>query len=216
MTGAAVSPGHPVSVDTLSPLCYNAPEGGDIMDTRAIRCFQQVYEKKSIHQAARGLFLTPQGVSRIIGVLEGELGARLFVRTPRGMEPTLEGRYFYEHSRPFTAQLLNLQLGIQEMKRQQQGLRVGLACGVVHVISVERLQETAARYPEFHLEWVEDFNENILKLLQEGTLSCGFCVGPGAPDGFFRQELFRAPVCAILYPGHPLYGAESLSVEDLK
>ena len=186
------------------------------MDTRAIRCFQQVYEKKSIHQAARGLFLTPQGVSRIIGVLEGELGARLFVRTPRGMEPTLEGRYFYEHSRPFTAQLLNLQLGIQEMKRQQQGLRVGLACGVLHVISVERLQETAAWYPEFHLEWVEDFNENILKLLQEGTLSCGFCVGPGAPDGFFRQELFRAPVCAILYPGHPLYGAESLSVEDLK
>lgn len=216
MTGAAVSPGHPASVDTLFPLCYNAPEGGDIMDTRAIRCFQQVYEKKSIHQAARGLFLTPQGVSRIIGVLEGELGARLFVRTPRGMEPTLEGRYFYEHSRPFTAQLLNLQLGIQEMKRQQQGLRVGLACGVLHVISVERLQETAARYPEFHLEWVEDFNENILKLLQEGTLSCGFCVGPGAPDGFFRQELFRAPVCAILYPGHPLYGAESLSVEDLK
>ena len=70
-TGAAVSPGHPASVDTPSPLCYNAPEGGDIMDTRAIRCFQQVYEKKSIHQAARGLFLTPQGVSRIIGVLEG-------------------------------------------------------------------------------------------------------------------------------------------------
>ena len=33
------------------------------MDTRVIRCFQQVYEKKSIHQAAKVLFLTPQGVS---------------------------------------------------------------------------------------------------------------------------------------------------------
>ena len=39
------------------------------MDTRAIRCFLQVYEKRSIHQAAKVLFLTPQGVSRIIGVL---------------------------------------------------------------------------------------------------------------------------------------------------
>lgn len=186
------------------------------MDTRAIRCFQQVYEKKSIHQAAKVLFLTPQGVSRIIGVLEGELQAKLFVRTPKGMEPTREGDYFYEHSRSFSAQLLRLQLGIQELKRQQQGLRIGFACGVLHVISIGKLQEAAAQHPEFRLEWVEDFNENILRLLQEGTLSCGFCVGTQAPEGFFRRELFRAPVGAVVYPGHPLYGRDSLSLEDLK
>lgn len=186
------------------------------MDTRAIRCFLQVYEKRSIHQAAKVLFLTPQGVSRIIGVLEGELQARLFVRTPKGVVPTREGDYFYEHSRSFSAQLLRLQLGIQELKRQQQGLRVGFSCGVLHVISIEKLQGAAARHPEFRLEWAEDFNENILELLQEGTLSCGFCVGSRAPEGFFRRELFQAPVEAVVYPGHPLYDRDSLSLEDLK
>ncbi|WP_363930073.1 LysR family transcriptional regulator [uncultured Megasphaera sp.] len=40
------------------------------MDSHAIRCFQQVFEKKSIHQAAKDLCMTPQGVSRVIRALK--------------------------------------------------------------------------------------------------------------------------------------------------
>lgn len=42
------------------------------MDIHAIRCFQRVFEKESIHQAAKDLCLTPQGVSRVITALEGK------------------------------------------------------------------------------------------------------------------------------------------------
>lgn len=43
------------------------------MDSHAIRCFQRVFEKESIHQAAKDLCMTPQGVSRVISALEGEM-----------------------------------------------------------------------------------------------------------------------------------------------
>lgn len=36
------------------------------MDTKDLRYFRQVYEDKSINQAAKQLFITPQGLSRII------------------------------------------------------------------------------------------------------------------------------------------------------
>lgn len=47
------------------------------MDTKDLRCFRQVYEDRSINQAAKQLFITPQGLSRIITKLEGELQAPL-------------------------------------------------------------------------------------------------------------------------------------------
>ena len=81
------------------------------MDSHAIRCFQRVFEKKSIHQAAKDLCMTPQGVSRVISALEGEMQTALFIRSRKGMEATPEGRYFYEHTQELTRQLLDLQAG---------------------------------------------------------------------------------------------------------
>lgn len=40
------------------------------MDSHAIRCFQRVFEKESIHQATKDLCMTPQGVSRVISALD--------------------------------------------------------------------------------------------------------------------------------------------------
>ena len=48
------------------------------MDTKDLRCFRLVYEERSINQAARHLFITPQGLSRIISRLEEELHTLLF------------------------------------------------------------------------------------------------------------------------------------------
>lgn len=90
------------------------------MDIHAIRCFQRVFEKESIHQAAKDLCLTPQGVSRIITALEGEMQTPLFVRSRKGMEATPEGQYFYEHTQELTRQLLDLQLGMQALKRKKK------------------------------------------------------------------------------------------------
>ena len=50
------------------------------MDTRDIRCFRLVYEERSINKAAHQIFITPQGLSRIIVKLENELQTQLFQR----------------------------------------------------------------------------------------------------------------------------------------
>ena len=48
------------------------------MDTKDLRSFRLVYEERSINQAARHLFISPQGLSRVIQKLEEELHNKLF------------------------------------------------------------------------------------------------------------------------------------------
>jgi len=65
------------------------------MNAKALRYFWCVYEERSINKAAKQLFMTPQGLSRIIQNLEDELGATLFERSSKGMVPTKCGVYLH-------------------------------------------------------------------------------------------------------------------------
>ena len=160
--------------------------------------------------------LTPQGVIQIITALEGEMQTPLFVRSRKGMEATPEGRYFYEHTQELTRQLLDLQLGMQALKRKKAGLHIGFSCGVLNILSIHVLKDVMARHPDKSLEWVEDFNEKIVQLIAEDSLSCGFCIGPIRSDAFFQEEIYRTGIEAVIYEGHPFYDRPSITIEDLK
>lgn len=178
------------------------------MDSHAIRCFQQVFEKESIHQAAKDLCMTPQGVSRVIRALEGEMQTALFIRSRKGMKATPEGRYFYEHTQELTRQLLDLQLGMQALKRKKAGLHIGFSCGVLNILSIHVLKGVMARHPDKSLEWGEDFNEKIIQLIAEDSLSCGFCISPIRSDAFFQEEIYRTVNPLIPLIGRELDGTE--------
>ena len=53
-----------------------------------LKSFQVVYQERSMNQAAKKLYITSQGLGRIIQNLEKELGVQLFERSARGVEPT--------------------------------------------------------------------------------------------------------------------------------
>ena len=58
----------------------------------ALRAFEAANRCGSLSEAAKELAVTVGAVSRQIANLEDELDARLFIRHPRGVEPTAEGR----------------------------------------------------------------------------------------------------------------------------
>ncbi|MZG13310.1 LysR family transcriptional regulator, partial [Streptomyces sp. SID5914] len=73
------------------------------MDTEAVRSFVRAAELGQLRHAADELGVTQQAVSKRIAALERTLGVRLFTRTARGVEPTLDGQAFLPHARSVVA-----------------------------------------------------------------------------------------------------------------
>jgi DNA-binding transcriptional LysR family regulator len=68
-----------------------------------IEYFVAVAQEGNVGRAAKALRVAQPAVSRQILRLEDELGAALFVRTPRGMRLSLAGEVFLRHARDILA-----------------------------------------------------------------------------------------------------------------
>jgi DNA-binding transcriptional LysR family regulator len=70
-----------------------------LVDVDAVRTFVAAVDAGQFQEAAVALSVTQQAVSKRIAALEKELGVRLFTRTARGVEPTVDGQAFLPHAR---------------------------------------------------------------------------------------------------------------------
>lgn len=64
------------------------------MDIRDLKIFQMIASEKSVSKASKKLYMTPQGVSKVLKNLETEMGSQLFVRDKNGMRLTESGECF--------------------------------------------------------------------------------------------------------------------------
>lgn len=186
------------------------------MDTKSIRYFCRVYEEKSINQAARLLFITPQGLSKIIRHLEEELGIELFERSPKGMIPTEAGQYLYSNSRELFDRLAELELGMRRLKDQKKKWGIGFACGVLNLFPFQKIAELESFDPAVKIHWEEANTPEILEKIERGSLNLGFVIGNQCPDNLEMQAVFSMNPDVIVYRGHPFYDREEVSVRELR
>lgn len=186
------------------------------MDTNDLRFFSCVYEQRSINKAARHLFITPQGLSRVIQNLEKELESVLFERTSSGMVPTESGTYLYENCRQVLDKLDEIKIGIRRIRDRDQKLEIGFSCGVLNVFPMKRLSEMKKQCSHIVIRWEESSNQDIINKVLEGILDIGFVIGQMTHKELWVKEKFSRKMNAVVYASHPFYEKESLSVEELR
>jgi DNA-binding transcriptional LysR family regulator len=69
------------------------------VDLDAVRTFVAAAEAGRFQDAAAELAITQQAVSKRVAALERDLQVRLFTRTPRGVDLTIDGQAFLPHAR---------------------------------------------------------------------------------------------------------------------
>ena len=186
------------------------------MNTKILREFQIVYERRSIHKAAKELFITPQGLGKNIRQLESELKTELFERTKQGMVPTASARLLYQRSGEIIRQLARIDNEIQQLQHRQDTLRIGCAYGVFNMVSLQKILDFISAHPEINVMYSEYSNKTIRKKILEAELDYGIVVGR-EEDGCFRQRLIEAcPVVALVYEGHPFYDMPRISFRQLE
>lgn len=186
------------------------------MDLRQMRYFLAVAEERHVGRAAERLHMAQPPLSRQIQALEGELGARLFVRTPKGVELTEAGR-------TLLAEVPNLlalaQRAADRTRLAGQGLvgrlDVGLfGSGVLDVIPRLLARFHAAR-PQVRIALHNLTKAEQLQALRERRIAVGFNrLVPDEP-GIVVRTVLREPLVVALPETHALAARKRLRIRDL-
>ena len=186
------------------------------MNTKNFKCFQIVYEEKNITSAANKLFLSPQGLSKIIKALEEECGTALFVRTKEGLIPTESGKVFYEKSKEVTKNLNEMFSLIQAQGSKDKRFKIGFSLGTIRVVNIANLRKFMEAYPEISGSWRERVNAEVRHQVANGDIDFGIVVGIPKDKGLKAVRLCSLEVVLYVYKGHRLWDAEEVSLSDLR
>ncbi|WP_405551422.1 LysR family transcriptional regulator [Streptomyces sp. NBC_01171] len=185
------------------------------MDLKAVRTFVAVADAGQFQEAAAVLAVTQQAVSKRIAALERDLGVRLFTRTARGAEPTLDGRAFLPHAR---ALLLAEERAAASVRPGRRALRVDvIGPRVAPAVLLRGFHEA---HPGVELDVVTLFDaDTAVAAVQAGRVDATFrAVGmPGRrlPESLASAHVLDEPLHLLTGPGHALADADSVTPAEL-
>lgn len=186
------------------------------MNTRNFKCFQAVYEEKNLQLAASKLFISPQGLSKIIKSLEEECGTRLFTRSKEGLIPTETGKIFYEKSKILIRELNDMFATFESMSDKEKRFKIGFAAGTVRAVDILKINDFMKNNPEILAIWHEYENKKIIKQLLDDEISFGLVVGEVKEKDLIAELVKSYPIVAYVYKGHRFWDKEFIEIEDLK
>ena len=186
------------------------------MNTRNLKCFQIIYEERNLQAAASKLFLSPQGVSKIIKSLEEECGSALFIRTKDGFVPTESGKVFYEKSKTIIKSMNEMFSEIHAIDDREKRFRVGFAAGTIRAINIQSVNEFMKDNPEIVARWDEQENKTVLKKVLNDEINCGLVVGKPEAPGLSAELIKSIDIVLYVYKGHRLWDSNQVSIREIK
>ncbi|MFG2752468.1 LysR family transcriptional regulator [Streptomyces xanthophaeus] len=185
------------------------------MDLETVRTFVTVAEAGQFREAAAELSVTQQAVSKRIASLERSLGARLFTRTARGAELTIDGQAFLPHAR----ELLRVaERAVASVRAGRHPLRVDVIASRTAASGLMRGFHRA--HPEIDLDVMMLFDiDTAVAAIRSGAIDASFraVAAPGRPlpPDIESVRVLDEPLQLLTGPAHALAGARSVPLARL-
>lgn len=184
------------------------------MNTKDLRAFLTIYEVGSITKAAKQLFMTPQGLSKILKNIENELEVDLFIRSYTGVKPTYYGENLAKKAEQIINDLESIKKDIVHPKRQIT-LHIASTYGVIAYLSIDFLNDFRKAYPHIQLEILEHPDKLVDTMVDEEWADVGFLAGP-VDSTRFEATFFTSHMhCLVIHESHPLAERETIDYSDL-
>lgn len=94
---------------------------GDEMNFNDLKIFRTIYEVGSLNKAAQTLGYAQSNITARLKLMEQELNSTLFVRMPKGVQPTEAGNIFYKAVLNIQAELAQVSAKINQRKKMLLG-----------------------------------------------------------------------------------------------
>ncbi len=169
------------------------------MELYQLKTFVTVAELGHLTRAAEKLHISQPSVSAHIKALEGELGLTLFLRTPKGMNLTAEGRVLKEKAEKALESISDLKSRARALKEELTGVvRIGINTDPLMLKVGELFSAMRENCPglEFHL--LQNQSWGVLDDVREEKIDAGFIYGknPHADVAALPLRMFNMVVIA--------------------
>lgn len=187
------------------------------MNIKDFNVFRIVAEEKNLTRASRVLYMTPQGISKIIKNLEKECDCELFLRTANGMELSDCGKYFYDYVKKAESEYHEMRSQIRRIKQKEQG-EVDLisAYGILRLVTPECLWDFREKYPGIEFNYREYPDKQVERYFQSGEGNVAFTLDPCDETLYDILELETFPIKLLVNEKHPLAKKTAVTILDLK
>lgn len=187
------------------------------MNIRDLKVFIVVAEEKQLTKASKLLYMTPQGISKVIKNLETECDCVLFLRTGSGMELSECGKRFLEYAKTEYEEYHNMRNDILRIRQKEHGVVDLLsAFGILRLVTPECLMDFQKKYPDIELHYRECPDRQIERWFQSGEGNVMFNLAPCNEELYDVLELASYPVKLLVHKNHPLGSRRTVTIEDLR
>lgn len=200
-------------VTTLS----SVKQRDDIMDITYLKEFVVLADVQNFTRAADELYVSQPVLSKHIKYLEQELGAKLFIRSAKGIYLTEFGKMYL----PFAKKIADIYYQSEKKRKDYiAGLNNVVHFGVIEDLHLYEFQEymTAftSRYPEYRFKLIETFSNKSFDMFKQGAYKIfGTAIFPGESPDYCFSPIASGSVKAIIRKDHRLAGSSSISICDL-
>jgi DNA-binding transcriptional LysR family regulator len=177
------------------------------LDLRQLRYLVAVAEEGHVTRAAERLGMQQPPLSQQIKAMEVQLGFRLFLRKPRGVELTESGRVLFEEARRILARLGQVEREAGRVARGEAGqLRIGVApTAPFHPLVPRVIRGFREAYRDVSVTLDECLSRQAVQGLREARLDVAFVRAElPAEEGLAVHHLLDEPMVVALPAAHPL------------
>lgn len=180
-------------------------------------CFCTITREKSITKASKVLYMSPQGLSKIIKNIENELGAKLLIRTSSGIELTESGQCFYEKISKILSDYRDMKNDILHIEQRDAGvIDLISAYGILRLVTPECINQFCEDHPEIKFTYREYPDREVERKFQKKDGNVAFCVGPFEEGLYETVKLASCLAKLLVHDSHPLASRKTVSIEDIR
>lgn len=186
------------------------------MDATQLGYFMAVLREGSYAQAAKKLFISPQGLSKAIHTLEGELGVNLFETTGTGLALTEYGRALQAHCQPYLREHQRIFNEMESLRRKSdQWLGIGIKSGFSDGLGRNFLLDFILDHPELQVSLRSFPIPGLREAMKAPERSVWMIPGQYDPTLFESIYERREKLFLIVGESHPLADRGAISVKEL-
>ena len=180
-----------------------------------MRYYLQVYEDRSFTSAARKLFISQQGLIKIIRTIEKEYQVKLFERFTHGLQPTEKGNIMYTYCRQMVASYDKM-TGSLIHQESSQIIRVGTTSVIYSERLVDGIVEFHDQHPDMKFEFSLLGYYECERCLENNMIDLCFTVKPDNIVNYKFIPIWKDRFLLYINKKNRLYQKKNISLSDLK